>query len=266
MCYHDSMSISELRQAVKARERAATRKVARVERKGVSVRGSEYDPRVSGLDIASMNTRQLNSYMRKLNTFVSRRTQFVAGYKGAPLPSALVKRYQTAERARNERASAHTNGLRDVYIAPSGMTVGQREDMITAANMSILRAGGNPQYRPYDLVQRSMTGIPSADKLKKLTDIAERQTKKDFIRQGLLKQRRNQVAFLTKSGDEGQAKAIQKLTLKQFDILINQTNYRELNSFRYLTADKSGSATLDRITEDSQDEINELISWASQYE
>ena len=259
------MAISDLRKEARARARAAKQKITRNANNGIFLSRSKHDPLRHDADISTMNSRQLKSYINKLNSFVDRRTQFESGLNGEPLSRHLVREYKRLEGRRNTNTSRHMSGMRDVMIEPLGMTVGQREDNIIASNLNILRAGGNPQYRPYDTIQRSISGIPNEEALKKLIKATEKQAGENYARRAVIAQRRNHIKFLESHGALDQAKQIKNLSVRQYDILQNYTNYGNLNEFRYIGGDGSAgsNARIDKIADDATDDINELIAWAN---
>jgi len=258
------MSISDLRKTARARERAAKQKITRNANNGIFLSKSRHDPLRPATDVSTMNSRQLKSYINKLNAFVDRRNQYDSGLNGEPLSRKLVRQYKGLEAQRNANTSKHMSGMRDVMIEPLGMTVGQREDNIVASNFNILRAGGNPQYRPYDVVNRSISGIPNEDALIKLIRHTEKQVGEKYARRAVIAQRRNHIKFLESHGALDQAKLVKKLSVRQYDILQNYTNYGNLNEFRYIGGDGSAGSTarLDKIADDATDDIDELIRWA----
>lgn len=254
------MSIDRLRAEVRKRERATRRKLARNENKGINLAGSEFDPLRERGDVDSLNTRQLRSYLKQLNSFMSRSNQYDAGLQGAPLPRDMVREYKRLEQIRNRNVRKHVKTISDVYIEPQGMTVGQREATVQASRFNILRAGGTPGHKPYDEIERTMAGVTDAKALQKIIALVKGQTGKDFARQAVIAQRKAHAEFLERHGSVAQAKKIRRLTLRQFDILKNYTDYGRLNEFRYLKGTDSGRKYQD-FEDDASSSINELIDW-----
>lgn len=261
------MNIHELRREARRREAAARRKIRRnAVEKGVHIEPTQFNPLRDRPAVNTMNSRQLRSYLKRLNKFTSRSTQFEAGVDGAPLPRDMVREYQRLERRRNQQVGKHVATMSDVFIEPQGMTVAQREETILASSMNILRAGGNPQYRPYDYIQRDIEGIPDANALRKLTAQIRRQSSKDFAHAAAAAQRRNHIEFLERHGAKAQAAAVRKLSVRQFDLLQNYTNYANLNQYRYLKPGGDGSDRYDSVAETAEDDITALIDWAGTQE
>ncbi len=95
--------LAELRAEAMMRTRQAGKKISRNKKSGILLSGTQYDPRKSAKQISRMNSIQLKSYTEKVNTFLSRQTQFV-GTVMEPVPRALFERYKRYERDYNVKA------------------------------------------------------------------------------------------------------------------------------------------------------------------
>src|SRR5690606_30558210 len=149
-------------------------------------------------------------------------------------PRAKVREYKRLEAKRNKVVAQHLNEIGDTFIAPSGMTVNQRQATMYANDINVIRAGGRSEYIPYAAVNRSVRGIANEAALDEFIRVSKRQTSPTFIRRTLIAQRQAEVQFLENHGSSDQAEAIKKLTLRQYDILKNHTRYQQLNAYRYL--------------------------------
>lgn len=262
------MNINELRAIVAKRERAANTKIVRNKREGVNIRGTEFDPvRRSGKGIDRMTTRELNAYRKRLDGFTDRGTQFVGGHKGVPLPREAVEKLKRYETARNIKVQKHYDSMSDVYIDPQGMTVGQRREMLKGFNelpFNMGGTGGQPDSSPYRTRRIDPKGIVDAKALKKLTDVVKKQTRKQsWLDAVVTGQRKNHMEFLDNHGQEAISERVKALSNRQFDLLMNATNYSNLTRFVYLKDDFKSERARARLEDGSVDEIDNLVAWVS---
>lgn len=92
----------ELRARVRARQRAAGNKISKMKRRsGAVLAGTELDPRKSSAAINKLNTRQLEAQLRRLDSFIDRKTQYV-GLANGVVPKKKWKQLKDTERKSNE--------------------------------------------------------------------------------------------------------------------------------------------------------------------
>src|SRR5690606_20241386 len=155
-------SLNDLRKEVRARVKAGNDKIRRNADKGIFLERSEYDPRMVRDNINGMSRRQLNSYKTRLDAFTDRKVQFVAGADGEPLRADRVRLYKQLEEYRNKRVRQHAEKFGDVHIPAAGVTVNQRNALLEAQSYTVLTAGGEDVYRPYNQRTRKIENIANA--------------------------------------------------------------------------------------------------------
>lgn len=163
--------VASLRKLVRARQRAANNKVSRYKASGVKIAHSEHDPRRDLKAIDKYNTKQLKSYLKSLNTFVDRSTQFVKGARGVPLSRNVFKSYKGTESSYNTHFKDEFEKVRDVQMPGKGLTYGERHDTLLPKAKS-LRAGTSKYFGK----DRVSTGFTSDKALK----TAQRHLKKSL--------------------------------------------------------------------------------------
>lgn len=227
-------TMNELRALARRRTKAAGDKIRRNENKGVFIRGSSVDPTIQAARIGTMSRREMNAYIKRVNKFNDRSQQFVSGDRGAPLPRRLAAEYKRNEDKRNARVTAHAETFMNVFIGPAGMTVAQREATILAENKAIIKAGGTPEWKPYSRRNRRLEGMVDANALAILNRAEAHAARPGSIRTALIKQRKDHVAWARQHGHDELADLAQKMTLRQFDLLKNYTNYTRHVEHSYL--------------------------------
>lgn len=117
-----SGEVERLRAEVRRARANATRKATRLRRdKGVRIeRDPKFDPR-RGVGVEnSYNARQLRAYLRDLQGFNSRNTQFVAGAAGAPIRAETARRLVDAQGRYNRSRAYLARNIQDVEIPGTG--------------------------------------------------------------------------------------------------------------------------------------------------
>ena len=147
------MNRNELLALARARHRAATRKISRQRAAGVDVSGSEFDPRRNLKTVARYNRRQLEGYIRTLNTFTDRRNQYVAGAGGSPIARSTFSQLQQLQDEARERARSRFADMRGIR-QPSGMT---------GDNVVAMRPGGRHMREFNSSVPEQMSDFSPGD-------------------------------------------------------------------------------------------------------
>lgn len=257
-------SIDDLRKRVRGRVKAASDKIRRNADKGVFLERSQFDPRNVRDNVGRMNRRQLTAYMRRLDAFVDRKNQFVSGSDGEPLPAERVRLYRDLERFRNKRVAAHAAGMDDIYIPASGMTVAQRNKMLELQNFNVLRAGGDPTYRPYNQRKRKIENIANAAALEKLIKAEAKAMMPSAIAGAIDAQKQAHIDYLERHSQQAMADMVRGLTRHQFDVLKNQTDYARKSEAVYLGAESGDSESwAAQVRDDTYGDMAEMIEWAS---
>jgi len=123
------------------RLRAVERKLQRLEKQGIAISGSRFDPR-RNVDLRSYNRKALANYARELDQFMDRKNQFKGDAFGRPIPIAKYREYKRAEKRANARIERELAGVADIKFPGQSMTVGERRAMLSD-NKNLRLAGGH---------------------------------------------------------------------------------------------------------------------------
>lgn len=230
--------IQRLRDLAKKRHAAATKKVSRLKKNDVHVSGTPLDPRKNAADISKMRTRDLQSYIRKLDSFTSRDTGWVHGAGKKNLLSVnLYREYKRLETAYNKKNLADYENVKGRFIPTLNTTVqafhGELPDHPVTAN---------PASRsPHIPINRTNKGIPNDQKLKKLINDMHRRLSEGHTDAVISKEQKSMSRFFIDMGKADRKnkdlKDLRKdfwdLTPEQFAFLWNHTNFAEAASMDY---------------------------------
>lgn len=116
--------VRDLREAVLRQHRNAGRKVARLDKQGAGIAGTEFDPRRDVLKVSRYTRKQLLAYQRELSEFSRRGGGFV------PMGDGKVTvhewdRFKAAEREVNRIRSDIFNRVKDVQVEGLDQTFGR---------------------------------------------------------------------------------------------------------------------------------------------
>jgi hypothetical protein len=217
----------------KRRERAAGKKVSRIEANGVNVAHSDFDPRKGARALNEMSAAELRSHVNRVNRFVSRDTQFSAGFAGAPLPRNRVERYKQLEAFNNAKAQGNDLGIADVKLPGQSGTVGGR-----AERLKQKEAAGN-QGRIFQMIERPLFSITNAKALETLIAGFEKKTKRDYVSKTIQARLNSGNAILKYSGNEDLIAEVAKLTNEQKRILIDDSTFFNIAMEQFDSPDKS---------------------------
>lgn len=258
------MSIRDKRAEAARKLTAVQRKVARLRReKGVEIAGTSHDVRISRADIKKMNSRQLLSFIRKAESFTSRRTQFVAGDNGVPLDAKTARGVERKENMLNERHSKIMESIGDFQAPFTGMSLEQRDKQMRPT----VRAGGEPFTRTFEPVKTRIQDVRSMEALEALDKWREKQLRPTYARERVNAARDQLNKMLTRTGQEFFKARFNALTDEQFFVLWEYGPYAGEVSLIYeimkAESEQSELSDADRqIYEDLSYEINEALTWA----
>jgi len=252
--------IDELRALARKRHRAATQKASRLRAKGVEISGTHLDPRRNARDIGKMRTRDLHSYISKLDKFTSRETSYVGGAR-APLTGNLWHKYQTLQNAVNQMNARPYETIKDKFIRSLGMTVDQYQGTKPSHPVT-----GNPASRaPHLPINRSAKGVPNDKQLKKLIKDLENKLSAGHSEKILRRDRKVADEMLKTIGDKAVRRDLRKLNPHEFNLLWNYTNFANIASFDYEIAkskmqDPTALAQFDEAFNTQKREMKRLIA------
>lgn len=267
------MDIHEIRAEVARRKKAADAKISRLRKKGVQLTGSEFDVRRDPARVARYNSRQLQSYLGKLNEFTSRSKQFVAGSEGVPIPAHVYNHAQRVAKEYNtfvgERESA-IFGLKlptidsgNPALEKAKMTIGdfQRD----AANTRNRGKGGVP--RPLTKEVRDAFEFVNADRVQDWQNSLQQKMRPGYMSERIEKQRYQMLQAVSNFGDPELLEMAKSLDNDQLDTLWNYTDApRDLFAgyhFQQLMSSGKADETQANIHEDATHETRQWLEWAS---
>jgi len=255
--------LEDLRARVLKEQRKSGAKIARNKReKGVDIFGTSQDPRANAAKIARYTAKQLLAHEAKLKEFNSRRTQFVPGVEGAPIPLHKWKQYQYHEEKHNAIGDERMAERGHLKAPGAGMTIADREESVR----SKIHADGSVLNRPYGRMNRDSTQITDVDKLDKLIEDMKKKNSREFIPQNIAAQREQLNDMLKTIGNEKFIKQANELTDYQFDVLFNDTNFANTVSLRYYILQRQAKdihmPSDAAQSQDAESDIRGFFKWA----
>jgi len=226
------------RSLARQRHRAASQKISRYNAKDISISGSKHDPRVSPEKLKRYNAKQLDSYIAKVDAFVSRETQFVKGAKGAVLPAHGQygwKRVAQMQDALNKEKARRLGEISGIRIESSGMTVGERVEMSTPKHPV---TSPPSSYAPHVPFTRTPGGIPNEKKLKKLVKELEGKQGQDYFDKKYESQYKAARKMVAGIRNRKLSTEFKDLNPTEFNLLWNYTNFSEVTSLDYVIRKK----------------------------
>lgn len=267
--------LNELREQANTLESRAGRKISRNKAsKGVIISDTKFDPRRDPSKVSRYNTRQMEAYVKSLETFNSRATQFEAGARGAPLPRKGKygwKDYKSGENAvrklAKDKMAPWMNqklpgpGSTPTNIREGDETIGQRAEKIRAKHPTVTNQGYLPP-------ERQPKNIKDSDSLTKLTKANHKRMTKKFQREEHKRAREELKQMVAVFQDDSLDKNIMGLTKGQFDILWNFTKFADALSLTYHHIQAKGKKKQELPQELIDNQINQaktLIEWVKKF-
>lgn len=216
------MDIQELRDIALRKHRAANKKVSRNRGKGVELGGSEFDVRKPAGKIKTMRSRDLQNYIKKLDGFVSRETQFVPDRESRPIPIQEWRQYKSTESRHGARLEIENAKVADKFIVESGMTVKQRHALMDPTKSQSGNPSVNAEWRK---LNRTSKNIRSRKSLKDLENTLKRDLQTGSTARKI-KAGRHTISEVAKQlGDKELQRRVNSLTNQQFWFLWNHTKF-----------------------------------------
>lgn len=260
-----SEELRSLRAMANRRHRAATRKISRLKTDvGVNVSGTNVDPRRNRANIKNYTEKQLRSYIRQLDTFTSRKTQYVPDAHRRPVPATRWREYQRLEKQYNAKVQERFANYRDIHLTPSGMTIGQRMEFITPSKFPHMQ--DRAVNTPYTPLNRKPTSIGSGRALDQLIKEMKNRVSERYFEGQLSAGREQFKEMMELLDDPGLARKVSALSDEQFEALWNYTQFPTALSLGYDQAKNLLAGTekpwSGQALEQSMSVANELASWA----
>lgn len=206
---------------VVARQRAAGKKVSRLKSQGVDAKQQGIDPRKPLPLVRRYTAKQLQAHLDRLNTFTSRKTQFMADTHGRLLPPEDVARYKTAERKINAARKKAVDLIGDIKApGAGGLTIAERQKAIGSD-----RPSARTPVNPFAFEKRTPNSFTSAEALRKITADLEKKLQGDFLGKNLASDRQAAYDMLDILRDTKMKTKIEKMDDFHFNILWNFTKF-----------------------------------------
>lgn len=209
-----------------------TKKISRVKSNtGAVVSGTQYDPRQTTRNTDKMSTRELRTYQKQLQSFLSRSNQFVAGYQHKPIHRSAWNAYKAAEQAANENKGSFYDRVKDIKLPGpmDQMDVKMRVQMRTPVHPHML----NPAQNTPTGLDRKPTGVEYEKQLQRLTDEQKKQASPKYREQQANAGREQFGMMLEAMGDVSALEKVNELSDEQFLLLYWYSPLIENASLKY---------------------------------
>lgn len=263
-CLRGKMSLDSLRADIERLRKASTRKVSRIKSNyGALVSGTQFDPRRSPHIENRYNKRQLESYKSQLESFLSRKTQFVGGSGGTPITRQQWERYKDAENQYNARVQSNFAKVADIRFPGGGETVDSYMERRTPRHREMTNPAVNSPYQP---VVRRPAGFESGTALGDMIDEMEARLSGEYDRKQLERGRDQFGKMADRLGDDSLRAAVNELSDEQWELLWYYTPFANDVSMHYefqkVIFSGKDQAVHHKVVEDAKQEYQELIDWA----
>lgn len=253
--------LNNKRQQARKLHKAATRKVSRLKSKGVDVAKSGIDPRRDLSTLKRLNTKQLDSYIKRLEAFNSRSTQFAPGKGGEALPGDKWWEVATKVKQVNRKREALWDEIKDLRIPSMGnVSLAEDQAMRTPDHPTM---GATQSRAPHLPVRKDSQGIAKA---KLNQNIAELNAKLDpaYERKVLSGQRWAAYRMLDDIGRTDMVMDLVKMSDKAFNVLWNYTHFAEAEVLYYhrmqgRNHDRQVIADQDSVIDDQFSKMKSMI-------
>lgn len=211
----------------------------------------------------TMSLKGANDYIKSMTRFLDRRTQFVTGSKGIPIPKRLWTQYKRVE-TRANRALAEQNKSFATIMGPDGMTLAQAMEMYRPAIPQLLNESANSYYYP---TERSSLGFSNSDQLVKAIDQMMDRSRPEFLRDQIPRYRDTIMKIAERMGDLDLWDKIYDLDDRQLDLLYRGTNFMSATSLKYdyykAMFEGSKSSVPSEAIEKVGERANAYVEWAA---
>lgn len=252
----------EYLEIIAKREQAVKRKMQRLARKGVKAEGTEVDPRRT--DVGNMTARQMGQYVKRLDQFVDRKTQFVPGVSGTPLPAAKWREFKRRENIANQVSIAYRKKIENVHVPSKGMTMGEYREMKRGNLPSRLIPSVNDAF---DVRGRISYGVPNEKALDKLIQQEKARAQPSNFKNWQKSNREAARKMLTHLNEKDLAKRLDKLTDAQFHLMwesgASEVALAYVISQSAFESGEDEPAWWQQRSGDELGEVRELAEWAS---
>lgn len=247
----------------KRRERAAGQKVSRIRGQGVS-QAYEVDPRAHG-EVNNMSTQQLKSHINKLNRFIDRGNQYVAGAGGTPISRSAFNAYKAEETAFNAKGTALEKEIGGLKLPGQDGTVNQ----LLSQRWQARTTGGD--NRIFAQVNRQPFNFGSPEDVVAMTQAMKKKNQPNYLQQALKPRLNSLYALLRNSGNEDFISKVNDMSDEQLNVLLDYSTFTSIAQERFSSGDtsvvdKEDAAYYARTgvqrEDDIRDELQTVFDWA----
>lgn len=258
--------LEERRARVLALQHNATRKVKRLQSKGIDIEDTQHDVRRDPSHVSRYNTRQLDALEGKLTSFNSRSNAFYKGANNTIITAAAWRELKHTERLVNARGDRWQKSVGSVFIEQSGMTVAERNEGLRTKR---IRAKGESTPRLYVHNNRKPSEVNGMKAVESLIKQQKSRLKRDYVHKEVKKGRKSFTAMLKKMDMTDQLKDLRALSDHQFAILVKETNFSAELGLNYeameMLSSDSKNRALSSVVNDSSEMINGYLKSAKKY-
>lgn len=255
-----------LRAEAKRLERRTTRKIQRLYReRGAGIRGTRFDPRTGKSN--NYTKAQLESYIEKLQTFNSRKTQFVGLARNEPLPKDKWDKFDKKQKQHSENMSKAFSDFANVKVpvpdssSKNGYKLGDRSlgEQLAAMRPKypVANSASNSAYDPKATKPNQVTSEKSLKKLEKNMD---KKLSPAYLARARRDARKQFGQMVDMIGDQELRDKVGKLSDTQFDILWHMTKFSEATSLVYeMYKSKNDDPLPDNMNEGKRNVANQSL-------
>ena len=256
--------LAGLRAEVARLRTGVTKKVSRIKRNnGAVLSGSGFDPRRAPHREAKYTRRQLETYKRELEGFLSRKSQFVGLSGGTPVTRSKWEQYKSLEAKHNATVNEGFQKVADIQLS-TGEPISSRMKRSTPDHRHMRSAQVNALYDPITRNPEQVNGLKGLDKL--IAQYMDRVGNKNWRQEKIATGRRVFEAMADRIGNEELADKMAELTDEQFDVLWNYTDFPREMSLDYqhmkMMNEKRDVPFMRQVAESASAGYAEKIKWA----
>lgn len=258
-------NLPDLRARAAELEKRVGRKFSRIKSKtGAVVAGTQFDPR-KGKNVQSMRTRDVQAHIRKLENALDRKTQFVAGANGAPLPRQKWNTFEAGQQAlQAKRAIDLAPFANERLPGPKSATetIGQRQEKIRSKHPTAL----NQVYTPPVL---KPFNVKDAEALITLTKSNAKRMTRKWARDEHKRAQEEFKKMVEVFKDDSLTADVMNLSYGQFDMIWNLTRFADAMSLGYhhIKAKHTAKQKVpESVMKDQIAEAKSILEWVKKFD
>lgn len=246
--------LDELRAEIRRKRQAATNKVGRLRRVNyANIEGTSFDPRKTAGAERRMNTIQARAYLRKLNAFNDRRTQYFGGQDGVIFQRHEWNRYKAPERATARAAAKELQRLGKLK-RPDGYTVKEFTERVEGQRFN------TASNRPLSPRNRSSKAFKSLSALSQAAEFENSRRSAAYKQRSIESGRTAARKMAAAMGDSARIERINKLSDERFYIAWHFGGLAEEMSLGYVEG-QSENLDID-ISDSNAAFMDDILDWA----